>query len=251
MITYDFPLHEKVRTWLRLEDLFEKVIYFSLSNHELEHHAALTTLFDVLEITGRSDLKLELLQELERQRQKFEFFRTSPDVSKQGLDKALSENQHAAALLLTMQGKPGQTLRDNGWLTTIRNRAGIPGGVCEFDLPSYHYWLHSEPEKRRQDLAGWIAPLLDLRNALTVVLRVLRSSGTTEHWVAHQGAYQLMLAGRTAQLALLRLEDDQACVPEISANRYALNIRFVTPNTETRPVRIDTDVPFELTFCDL
>ena len=42
-------------------------------------------------------------------------------------------------------------------------------------------------------------------------------------------------------------------MPEISANKYALNIRFMTlsgPGRE-RPRTADFDVPFELTFCNL
>jgi cell division protein ZapD len=44
-----------------------------------------------------------------------------------------------------MAGKIGQHLRDNDWLMSIKSRASIPGGVCEFDLPSYHYWRHQDP----------------------------------------------------------------------------------------------------------
>jgi cell division FtsZ-interacting protein ZapD len=57
-----------------------------------------------------------------------------------------------------MQGKIGHYLRENDWLMTIKNRAAIPGGVCEFDLPGYHYWRHRDPVAlRQQDLRGWIA----------------------------------------------------------------------------------------------
>ena len=35
--------------------------------------------------------------------------------------------------------KTGQHLRENEWLMSIKNRTGIPGGACQFDLPSYHY----------------------------------------------------------------------------------------------------------------
>ena len=28
MTVYEFPLNERIRTWLRLEDLFDKTLYF-------------------------------------------------------------------------------------------------------------------------------------------------------------------------------------------------------------------------------
>lgn len=251
MITYEYPLNERIRTLLRLEDLFEKVAYFSSGEGPAEHHVALTTLFDVLEITGRVDLKFDLVQELERQRQILLSFRNNPDISEDALSGALYEIEQASAALLAMQGKVGQYLRDNDWLMGIKNRAAIPGGVCEFDLPGYHYWLNGGTEARRADLYCWQQPLLPIRDGLGIVLRLLRASGRAEARVAERGNYQLMLAGRTAQLVRLRLNRDDAVIPEISANKYALNIRFTVPGTDLRPKQSDADVAFELTFCNL
>ncbi len=47
----------------------------------------------------------------------------------------------ALSALVASQGKTGQQyLRDNEWLMSIRGRTIIPGGACEFDLPSYYAW---------------------------------------------------------------------------------------------------------------
>jgi cell division FtsZ-interacting protein ZapD len=41
-------------------------------------------------------------------------------------------------------------------------------------------------------------------------------------------------------------------VPEISANKYVLNIRFLSQNGDDARTRTaDWDVAFELTFCNL
>jgi cell division protein ZapD len=47
------------------------------------------------------------------------------------------------------------------------------------------------------------------------------------------------------------LKLDYHCVPEISANKYALNIRFTTQEAAQRPKVFEADVDFELTFCNL
>jgi cell division protein ZapD len=60
-----------------------------------------------------------------------------------------------------------------------------------------------------------------------------------------------MMAGRVAQMLRIRLEPDYQCAPEISANKYALNIRFTTHEGGQRPKVIESDVEFELTFCNL
>jgi cell division protein ZapD len=251
VITYDYPLNERIRTLLRLEDLFDRCEHFVRADDPESHHVALVTLFDIFEVVCRADLKIDLVQELERQRQTLLGFRNNPDISEEALNGALYEIEQASAALLAMQGKTGQHLRENEWLMSIKNRTGIPGGVCEFDLPSYHYWLNRDPAQRRGELEGWITPLLPLRDGLGIVLRLLRASGHPEQQCAQRGAFQLMLSGRTAQLIRLRVPKSQAAVPEISANKYALNIRFTVPDTEMRPRQTETDIYFELTFCNL
>ena len=142
MITYEYPFNERIRTLLRLEDLFAKTAHFSGQDGPLEHHVALVTLFDILETAARADLKLDLIQELERQRQTLLTFRNNPDISEEALSGALYEIEQASAALLALSGRIGQHLRDNEWLMGIKSRAALPGGVCEFDVPSYHFWLH-------------------------------------------------------------------------------------------------------------
>ncbi|MDP2752592.1 MAG: cell division protein ZapD [Rhodocyclaceae bacterium] len=251
MITYEYPLTERFRTLLRIENLFDKVMHFAQSDNSTDHHVALVILFEILEVIGRADLKFELVQELERQRQTLLSFQKNPNVSEEILSGALYEIEQASTILLAMQGKVGQHLRDNEWLTSIRNRASLPGGVCEFDLPSYHFWLNLDPELRQKDLEGWIAPMLPVRQGASIVMRFLRSSGRPEKQCAPNGAFQMMLTGRSVQMVRLNLKRSDVVVPEISANKYALNIRFSTPGTTLKPKQVETDVNFDLTFCNL
>ncbi|MDR2240398.1 MAG: cell division protein ZapD [Zoogloeaceae bacterium] len=251
MITYEYPLNERIRTLLRLEDLFDKTGHFIGADGAQEHHVALITLFEILEVTSRTDMKFDLVQELERQRQILLSFRNNPDISEAALSGALYEIEQASAALLNIQGKIGHHLRENEWLMGIKSRASIPGGVCEFDLPSYHYWLHRDPPTRQHNLVGWLNPMLPIRDGLAIVLRLLRASGRPEERVAQSGAYQLMLGGRTAQMVRLRVGRKEPCVPEISANKYAFNIRFTSPGADARPRQVERDVAFEMTFCNL
>ncbi|MEI7613126.1 MAG: cell division protein ZapD [Betaproteobacteria bacterium] len=253
MITYEYPFNERTRTLLRLEDLFDKATYFMQQTGTREHHVALLTLFEILEVAGRADLKMDLIQELERQRQTLLVFRNNPEISEEALSGALYEIEQASAALLGMTGKIGQQLRENDWLMGIKSRAVIPGGVCEFDLPSYHHWQHQTSEERRNGLLGWLKPFLPLNDGLTIVLRLLRQSGRVEHQVAKGGAFQMMLGGSGSQMVRISLKMDAPFVPEISANKYALNIRFTRPDSEHRTRHFDNgvDVNFDMVFCNL
>ncbi len=253
MITYEYPFNERTRTLLRLEDLFDKADYFIEREGKHEHHIALLTLFEILEVAGRADLKMDLIQELERQRQTLLGFRNNPAISEEALSGVLYELEQASAALLGMTGKIGQHLRENDWLMSVKSRAAIPGGVCEFDLPSYHHWQHREPAVRQEALRNWMKPFEPLSTSLAIVLRLLRNSGIAEQQVAKSGAFQMMLSGTTSsQMVRITLKIDDYCVPEISANKYALNIRFTRPDSGHRQRQCDSsiDVPFDIIFCN-
>src|SRR5574343_1560971 len=252
VITYEYPFNERIRTLLRLEDLFEKSAYFTQMDGALEHHTALVSLFEILEVAGRADLKMDLIQELERQRQTLLAFRNNPDISEEALSGALYEIEQSSAALLAMTGKIGQYLRENDWLMSIRSRAAIPGGVCEFDLPSYNWWLHRPADTRREALDAWTRPLLPLRDSAAIVLRLLRSSGRPKNYTATNGQFQLNLGGSAAQMVRVTLSAEELAIPEVSANKYFLNIRFTKqPAGEIKARGCERDVDFDLTFCNL
>jgi len=251
VITYEYPFNERIRTLLRLEDLFDRARYFLARQDALDHHAALLTLFEILEVASRADLKSDLLQELERQKQVLLSFRNNPEISEEILNQVIADIEQASSALFGMTGKIGQYLRENEWLMSIKQRTGIPGGVCEFDLPSYHYWLHRDSGSRAFDLHGWINPLYPVRDATAIVLRLLRESGKPSKITAQQGLFQQMLGGRVVQMVGIRLPLASEFIPEISANKYALNIRFAIFGDDARPHTSTANVEFELTLCNL
>ena len=251
MISYDFPLNERIRTLLRLEDLYAKMAYFSEKASAADHHAALGVMFDIMEVASRADLKSDLLQELERQKRQLAALHNNPGISEEALDAVLGEIENASDSLFCLNGKIGQHLRDNEWLMGIKQRACIPGGTCEFDLPSYHYWLHQDAALRRNYLSAWLAPMLPICAALDIILKLLRESGKVHRFTAHQGSFQQTQAGRVAQLLRVTMDNTLPCIPEVSANKYVLNIRFVAASYAAKSALYDQDVAFNLTFCAL
>lgn len=251
MISYEFPLNERVRTLLRLEDLFSRIEVLIKRTESIDHHNALGVLFELLEVAARADLKSELLQELERQKKILSALHANPEISEAALEGILNNIDNASTDLLAMSGKIGQHLRDNEWLMGIKQRACIPGGVCEFDLPSYHYWHHQNSGARRAHLAAWLNPMLPLSDGLSIVLKLLRESGKVHHFTALHGSFQQMQGGKVAQMLCIHIDKDLPCLPEISANKYALNVRFVAANYAAKTALFDQDVPFDLTFCSL
>jgi cell division protein ZapD len=251
VICYEHPLNERIRTLLRLEDLFNRIDFFSSKDSATEHNASLIALFEVLEITSRADIKSDLLQELERQKQILELLRKNPDVSETTLDTVLSDIKITFREMLDFPGKVGEHLRENEWLMAIKQRISIPGGCCVFDLPSYHYWLNLDPTERHKDFEEWLKPFQPIRNAFGIVLCLLRNSGKTLRVVANHGIFQQLGSEYSAHMLRLNLSNQLPCVPEISANKYALNIRFIPTQSNQKSGVYEGDVEFELIFCNL
>ena len=160
MIHYEYPLSERIRTLLRLEDLFNRFDAYAASSDPHAHHAALLTLFEMAEVAARADLKTDLLHELERQKSTLTALRGNPHVQDAVLERVLTAIEKAHLGMYQLPGKVGQHLREDDWLMAIKQRAAIPGGMCEFDLPSYHYWLHRPSKERNASVAALARALL-------------------------------------------------------------------------------------------
>jgi cell division protein ZapD len=250
VISFEFPANERTRCLLRLEQLYQRLAFFLDGEHPFEHHSAILVLFELMETASRADLKTDLLQELERQKQMLESLRDNPAIAQQALDKLLDDIESTTKGLLDLTGKFGQHIRENEWLMAIKQRAGIPGGVSQFDLPSYFLWQQKPAEQRREDLRRWAMPMKPTAEASAILLRLLRDSGKTHTYVAHNGAFQQMSGGKIVQLFRVTFDESLGVLPELSANKYALNIRFVSSVTgEARPRQTEQDVEFNLTFC--
>ena len=82
------------------------------------------------------------------------------------------------------------------------------------------------------------------------MLRLLRESGRASHITAAAGSFQQMLQGRTYQMLRVVIDEKLGAIPEISANKYVLWIRFTSQGGDMKPKAHEGDVPFELTLCN-
>jgi len=92
---------------------------------------------------------------------------------------------------------------------------------------------------------------LPIRDALLILLKLLRENGRLFHFTATQGSFQQPQGGRVAHMLRVSLDGALPCVPEVSANKYVLNIRFVAANYSAKSVTCERDITFDLTFCAL
>ena len=251
MILYEYPFNESIRTMLRLEHLFDRLGHLMSREAPLDHHYALATIFEIVDVASRADLKSDLLLELDRQKQGLAGFRGNPSISQEALDDVLGRIQHAHDRLNRLAGKAGAELNGNEWLMSIRSRINIPGGTCEFDLPAYYAWQKFDATRRRADLLHWSASLMPLAEAIAVLLRLVRDAGISQRVIAPQGHFQQSLpAGRSYHLLRVRLNGEaEGLVPEISGHRLMVSVRLMRQEGDGRRPRSSADTSFDLTRC--
>ncbi|MBI2769904.1 MAG: cell division protein ZapD [Burkholderiales bacterium] len=250
MILYEYPFNERIRTYLRLEHLFRRLGELVPRDHPVDHHYALATIFEVMDVGARADLKSDVMKDLEKQKQALNSYRGNPAISQGVLDDVVGKLDGCFSALNSLPGKAGQSLTENDWLMSIRSRVGIPGGTCEFDLPAYFAWQHREPSARRADLQRWASTLGPLAESIHMLLKLLRDSGSPQKVMATAGQLQQNLPqGRTFQLLRLRIDPALHLVPEISGNRLMVSVRLMHEEAGERLQPSSADAPFELTLC--
>ena len=250
MILYEYPFNESIRTMLRLEHLFDRLGQLIARDAAIDHHFALVTIFEIMDVASRADLKSDLLKDLEQKKQLYNSYRGNPSISSDALDSVTHRIEHAFDGLNQLSGKAGAALQGNEWLMSIRSRVGIPGGTCEFDLPAYYAWQHLAAAARQQDLHRWVLTLGPLAESVRLLLRLLRDSGAPQKVVAPAGQYQQMLPqGRTFQLLRMRMDDSLGLIPEISCNRLMVSVRLMRLESDDRLHASADDSMFELTLC--
>ena len=246
IITFEHPLSERVRNFLRLEHLFSRFSATRSQPDSWAHHAAIGTLFEIMDCASRAELKLDILQELERQRQQIsqnerEQYDATPE------QEALYQ---ATQNLQEVQQKFGQHLRENEWLMAIKQRILVSGGTSPFDLPSYHYWLQLPHEQRQADLDCWIRPLAPTGEAIALLLGILRRNSIRLECLARQGNYQNTKLGSNIHMLTIDVGQSHGTLPEISANKYFTHIRFTQATRQNQRGRqITADIPFQLKMC--
>jgi cell division protein ZapD len=216
-------------------------------------HATLSTLLDIISIISRIDVKNEVIKELERVSAMLDNLSNIPNVDQNRLSHILTTLNGLRRQLGGLSGPVGQDLRDNELLKTLLQKNGVPGGLCDFDLPLYRQWLQRPAEQRTADLRGWLSSLDCLRHSVELILKMVRESAEAIEQHAEGGIFQRQLDGNTAY-QLIRVTVPASCpyYAEISAGKHRVTVRFMgRASHNERPRQATEPVRFQLACCVL
>jgi cell division protein ZapD len=250
-VVYEQPLGERMRTFLRVESLYQQFMYHAGETSAWGSRATVAAMLDIITILNRGDVRNDVLKELGGQQDVFSRYSNLPTVDESRLKSVLRNLRGLHEQVAALGSQYLQPLRDNDFLTAIRHRSAIPGGACEFDLPEYSHWLRRPPAERAADIQRWAANLRPLCDAVAELLWLVRESTPPTQQVAVNGVFHHVLSkDSTAGLLRVILPTGTALYPEISGSHHRFTMRFMQwADTSSRPVQINRDVRFLLTIC--
>ncbi len=170
LIRFEQPLTERMRTFLRVEFLYEQALFHFEDPTDFGARAAITGLLEMLTILGRGDVRADVMKELERHADLLAKYRSQPGVDPSRLTGLIASIAELRGRLADAGPHLMNPLKECDFLNTIRHRSAIPGGTCTFDLPDYGYWLTLPAAERRQQLEEWTERLKPLCDAIAEVL---------------------------------------------------------------------------------
>jgi cell division protein ZapD len=245
-LIYEHPLNEKLRTYLRLEYLLAQLHNLNDLDSEWQQQAFFNALFDLVEVLDRNDIRPDLIKDCERCESALVAWANHPSVSGDKLKPVLQKAVRLQSELLR-SGKFVGNLKEDKFLSPLRQRFSIPGGTCYFDVPQLHYWFNLPLEQRQHMAAGWCHEFGLLLEAISFVLGFSREKGQFTAVVADNGFYQ----SNTEQHELLRIRYpiDAGVYPTVSGNKYRYAIRFMQLCDEAGRSNSDQSISFELACC--
>ncbi len=243
-ILFEYPLNEKMRTWLRIEFLISQLESSRTITDPLGALTFFRNAAELLDVFERGELRTEIVKELEKQQQKLLAWADVPGVDMELID-TLRDKLKACSGTLMAAPRMGQLMREDRLIGLVRQRLSIPGGCCSFDLPTLHIWLHVGQEQRDAQVAVWMESLMPIREALTQILGLIRQSGEFRNQTSVNGFFQDN--GEGAELLRLQLSLDDSLYPQVSGHKSRYAIRFLPLDSERGevPARLD----FELACC--
>ncbi len=237
---------------MRLEFLFSQARHVLPGKTQWDSRTALLSILDIQSVFTRSDIKTDILKELERLAVVLDQLGQNPNVDSSKLDALLAEIDAAIDAVHAMHGPVGQPLRGNELLNAVRQRSSIAGGTCDFDIPAYHYWLEQSYEERQHDLKTWFAYFEPILVAAQLVLSLIRESSPSSHERAHEGFFQRTLDTNTpCHMIRVTIPHSLPYYAEISGGKHRFAIRFMQMNLYERDTPSQESIDFLLSCCAL
>ncbi len=245
---FEFPLKEKVRNYLRVEQLLLQLKTGAKGENSTLQMYFFDRLFTLLDLVERLDLRTDVLKDIEVHERNLVFWSQHPNIDNTALEQALQSILRLKEKLKASK-KFGNELKDDKFLNSIRQRFVIPGGACSFDLPNLHFWLAQPLPTRLESIQQWMNALKFIEEAIAISLSFLRERGHFSDITAAHGFYQGAAEDKN-ELIRVKCDVSPGYYPTLSGNKYRYAIRFMWFEPDVhQSSSVESEVTFSLAAC--
>ena len=244
---YEEPVQEKVRKFIKIEFLFNKLFYFKHKENKHDNYIALLALCELYEILSRSDIKSELIREIENQNHYFKKIKEIPEANSEKLSSVLEKQKVLLQLIHGIESNYLEYLENDILFKTIAKNSINP-----LQPTSVEFWLSRDIVLRENQINLWTEPLLFIKKSVDFILEVIRKSGRFEDKLAEKGFFiEKLDPKKNILLIRITLTSDLYYYPQISVGKQRLNIMFMSKDDKNNLISHKEDVAFILTTCVL
>ena len=246
---YEEPVQEKIRKFIKIEFLLNKIYYFKGKENRNDNYIALLSLCELYEILLRSDIKSELIREIENHNSYFLKIKDIPETGadKDKLNSVLEKQNMILQLIHGVEANYLDYLEHDILFKTI-----LKNCFTQLQPSSVEFWLSRDILNRETQIDLWLEPLQFIKRAIDFILEVIRKSGKFEDRMAEKGFFIEKL-NRKKNILLIRvtLTSDLYYYPQLSVGKQRLTIMFMSKDDKNNLVPYQEDVSFILTTCSL
>lgn len=242
---YEYPLQERIRTYLRLEHGFEQL---NVSKRLIQQQpdAFFLSLFSLCDLLERVDIRTELSKDLDAQQQRLKQWEEHPQVNKQALITTIQDIDESQQFLSEIP-KVLREIKSDALLASIRQRFSQPGISGLFELPQLQLWLNQDHATQKQQSHAWCDLFRSTEKAIQLKLTLLREQSVFSKMSLSGG---FMQESSEQPLALLRIKipGEASMYPVISGHKQRFTIRFMPLPSASNSQTIQS-VQFEIARC--
>ena len=243
MIKYEFPLNERIRKFLRIEEIFQKMDSQMVIKSDFSDYSCFDTFFEIMATASRADLKVELIQEIEKQRSKMKIkSKTKKNIAiAKDLDITRKKLEKSKVIA-------GSNFGGDKFLTELKTRSASPFGIVATDFPEFQYWLQKTTiSERKSYFNSQIKDFVPIKNAISNLMKLLRENISTKSMSTKSGSLQYKLDPLLKNdLVTIVVGESSRFYPNISSNKYAVNVHFSLKGESSSSASLSKSVKFKL-----
>ena len=247
---YELPLNERLRTFMRIEFLYSRLKYFcSNLDDNWQTRTVIHTLLEIYSILSRTDVRREVLADLDRYIMQMQRFQSAPDADNNMVNDVLEDLDSIKDQVVDIGTDYLLKLREDEFIASLLHRHTLPGGKAEFDMPKYKFFLESDKKNVVVQINRWIDVMRPICEGIDKLMWIIRESNEPIATVAVGGQYNHQIERRT-QISLVRIITDEVNIyPEISGGRHLIAVRFFNQNKDGEYLQFEDNVEFKISLC--